>query len=133
MSFLTTCLAAFATFCVLDFTWLGLVAKRFYDAQLGHLLRADVRWGPALLFYGIYVLAIVVLCVQPAVERHSVSRAAALGALFGLAAYAAFDLTSLALFKDFPTRVAVVDLCWGTILTSVVSVAAYHVRLWGRA
>ena len=117
--------ASLLVFFALDLTWLGLVAKGFYQAQLGHLTRPDVQWPAAVLFYLIYVVAIVVLCVAPAVEKQSLARAAALGAVFGLAAYAAFDLTSLALLKDFPTKVVYVDLAWGTLLTAAVSVAGY--------
>ena len=116
-------------FFALDLTWLGVVAKGFYNAQMGHLLRPDVQWGAALLFYLIYVAAIVVLCVVPAVEKQSMGRALALGAVFGLAAYAAFDLTSLALLKDFPTKVVYVDLAWGMVLTASDSAAAYWAAL----
>jgi uncharacterized membrane protein len=117
--------ASLLVFFALDLTWLGVVAKGFYNAQLGHLMRPDVQWPAALLFYLIYVVAIVVLCVAPAVEKLSLARAATLGAVFGLAAYAAFDLTSLALLKDFPSKVVWVDLAWGTILTASVSSAGY--------
>lgn len=117
--------ASLLVFFALDLTWLGVVAKDFYRAQLGHLMRADVQWPAALLFYLIYVAAIVILCIAPAVEKQSLGRAAALGAVFGLAAYAAFDLTSLALLKDFPAKVVLVDLAWGTILTASVSAAGY--------
>ncbi|MBK6309001.1 MAG: DUF2177 family protein [Gemmatimonadetes bacterium] len=104
------------------------MAKGFSNAQMGHLLRPDVQWGAALLFYLIYVAAIVVLCVVPR-WRSSVGRALALGAVFGLAAYAAFDLTSLALLKDFPTKVVYVDLAWGMVLTASVSAAGYWAAL----
>ena len=117
--------ASLLVFFALDLTWLGVVAKGFYNAQLGHLTRPDVQWPAALLFYLIYVVAIVVLCVAPAVEKQSLGRALALGAVFGLAAYAAFDLTSLALLKDFPSKVVWVDLAWGTVLTASVSAAGY--------
>jgi uncharacterized membrane protein len=127
-TFLKTYAIAIVAFCVLDFAWIGFVAKDFYHGRMGHLLRADVQWGAAIAFYLIYVAAVVVLCVQPAVERQSAIRAVGLGALFGLAAYAAFDLTSLALLKDFPTKVAFVDLAWGTCLTGAVSYAAYQAR-----
>ncbi len=127
--FLKTYAAAIVAFCILDFTWIGFVAKGFYNQQMGHLLRPDVQWGAAILFYLIYVAAVIVLCVQPAVERQSATRAVALGAMFGLAAYAAFDLTCLALLKDFPTKVALVDLAWGTFLTGSVSFAGYHARI----
>lgn len=116
----------------LDLAWLGVLARGFYTSQLGHLMRPDVRWLPAVLFYLIYVAALVVIVVIPAVEKQSLGRAMLLGAFFGLAAYSAYDLTSLALIKDFPVLVAMVDLAWGTILSAAVSTAAYTVALrWG--
>lgn len=121
--------ACIVVFFALDLTWLGVVAKGFYNAQMGHLLRPDVQWGAALLFYLIYVAAIVILCVAPAVEKQSLARAMALGAVFGLAAYAAFDLTSLALLKDFPAKVVYVDLAWGTVLSASVAGAGYFAAL----
>jgi len=124
MPYLTIYLASLAAFFALDLLWLGVVAKGFYQAQLGHLMRPDVQWPAALLFY---VGAIVILCVLPAAEKQSLGRALALGAVFGLAAYAAFDLTSLALLKDFPMKAVVVDLTWGTVLTACVSAAGYWV------
>jgi uncharacterized membrane protein len=130
ISFLKLYAATAAVFFALDLTWLGVVAKRFYAAQMGHLTRTDVQWGPAVLFYLVYVAAIIVLCVKPGLERDSVGRAIALGAVFGLAAYAAFDLTGLALLKDFPLRGALVDLAWGTIVTATVSGAAVVIGRW---
>jgi len=109
----------------LDILWLGVLARSFYQNQLGYLMRPDVRWLPAVLFYLIYVAALIVIVVLPAVEKQSFSRAILLGAFFGLAAYAAYDLTSLALIKDYPMIAAVVDLAWGTVLSAVVSAAVY--------
>jgi uncharacterized membrane protein len=128
--FLKLYAATAAVFFALDLIWLSVVAKGFYKAQMGHLMRADVQWVPAVLFYVIYVAAIIVLCVKPGLERASMGRAVAMGAIFGLAAYAAFDLTSLALLKDFPKTVALVDLAWGTLVTASVSGASYAI---GRA
>lgn len=124
--------ACTAVFFALDIVWLGVVAKGFYQRQMGHLLADQTKWGAALLFYLIYVAAIVVLCVLPAVEKQSVARALVLGGVFGLAAYAAFDLTSLALLKGFPGGVVPVDLAWGVILTASVSAAGYYAALWLR-
>jgi len=127
MQFAKLYLSALVAFCALDFTWLGVVAKSLYREQMGHLMRSDVQWGAAVAFYLIYVGAVVVLCVLPAIERQSLHRAIGLGALFGLAAYAAFDLTSLALLKDYPLKIALIDLAWGTVLTGSVSAAAFLV------
>jgi len=118
------CLAA-------DLIWLGVVARGFYQRQFGHLMRADVQWVPAVLFYLVYVAALVVFVAAPAVERQSVSRAIASGAFFGLAAYAAFDLTGLALLERFPVTGALVDLVWGAGLSALVStVIVLSARAW---
>ncbi len=109
----------------LDILWLGVVAKGFYKSQLGHLMRPDVQWLPAALFYLIYVAALIALVVVPALERQSLARAIGHGALLGLAAYAAYDLTSLALIRDYPVTAALVDLAWGTALTATVCGVAY--------
>ena len=122
--------ACTATFFALDIIWLGFVAKGFYQRQMGHLLADQTKWGAAVAFYLIYVAAIVVLCVLPAVEKQSVARALALGAVFGLAAYAAFDLTSLALLKGFPGGVVPVDLAWGVVLTASVSAVGFYAANW---
>lgn len=121
--FLRMYLTGLVTCLGLDLLWLGVVAKGLYRSQLGHLTRPDVQWLPAVLFYLIYVAALVVFVAQPALERGSVARALGYGAFFGLAAYAAFDLTGLALLKDFPLRMALVDLAWGMVLSASVSAA----------
>jgi uncharacterized membrane protein len=130
VTFLKSFGATGATMFVLDIAWLGIVAKDFYARHMGSLLRPDVKWGPALIFYVLYVLATVIFVVLPAAERHSFARAAGLGAFFGLAAYATYDLTSLALIRDFPLVVVIVDLAWGAALTAVASSAGYLAATW---
>lgn len=123
--FLRAYAVALAACLALDLAWLGVVARGFYHKKLGSLIRPEVRWLPAVLFYLIYVAALVVLVVVPAVERHSLNRAMLLGGLLGLAAYSAYDLTSLAMIRDYPTGVALVDLAWGTFLTATVSAVSF--------
>lgn len=114
-----------ATMFALDILWLGVVAKGLYAREMGDLLRPDVKWVPALLFYFLYFAAVVVFVVLPAVENKSLARAIGFGAFFGLAAYATYDLTSLALIRDFPLTIVLVDLAWGMALTAAASAAGY--------
>lgn len=116
-----------ATFFALDMVWLGLVASDFYARHLGHLLSPDVLWVPAIVFYLLFVAGVVKFVTLPAAG--SIRRAALNGAFFGLVTYATFDLTCLALFRDFPLIVVVVDLAWGAFLSaSVASVGALASR-----
>jgi uncharacterized membrane protein len=123
--FAQTYLVSLATFLALDFAWLGWIARGFYRRQLGHLLSPDVRWVPAIIFYLLFVAAVVVFAVAPAVERGSMGRALLLGGFFGIVTYATYDLTNLATLKGFPTLVVAVDMTWGCVLTSVVAAVGY--------
>jgi len=125
MLFIQTYVVSLVTFLILDFAWLGLIARGFYRQQLGHLLSPDVRWSAAVVFYLIFVAGVVVFAVLPAVERGSLVRALLLGGFFGLVAYAAYDLTNLATLRGFPMLVAVVDMAWGTVLTAAVAAVGY--------
>ena len=118
---------AVVTFLVIDLVWLGVVARSFYQEQMGHLMRPNVNWAAAFAFYLIFVLGIVVLSVMPAVDRESLTHAIILGGLLGLVTYAAYDLTNLATLDGFPLKVALVDLVWGTVLCATVSALTYLV------
>jgi uncharacterized membrane protein len=124
-AFLKLYAVATVTFFVIDLVWLGVVARGFYQNQMGHLMRDNVNWAAALAFYLIFLVGLVVLVVQPAVEQQSLQRAIVLGALFGLVTYAAYDLTNLATLEGFPLRVAVVDMIWGTVLCGTIGAVTY--------
>jgi uncharacterized membrane protein len=116
---------ALPVFFAIDMAWLGLVAKNFYSKQIGFLMKTDVNWTAAILFYLLFIAGLVVFVITPAVEKGSWVHALLFGALFGLITYATYDLTNLATLKDWPLLVAVVDLCWGTALASSVSMITY--------
>lgn len=119
-----------AVFFAIDLVWLGVVAPGFYQKHLGHLLRPDVVWGAAILFYLLYLAGVLVFAVLPGLEAGSLPRTVALGAFFGLVAYATFDLTCMALMRDFPPVVVAVDLAWGTVLTGTVAAAGFGLGRW---
>lgn len=109
---------------VVDGLWLGLVAKGFYRRELGPLLLDNFRLGPAALFYLLYAGGLVVLAIEPGLGRGSILRAAVLGGIVGLVAYAAYDLTNYATLRGFTPRLVVVDLVWGTAMSAGVAGAA---------
>ncbi|MFM8558806.1 MAG: DUF2177 family protein [bacterium] len=107
----------------LDLVWLGLLAPPLYQSQVGQLLRAQPDLVAATLFYALYLVGVNEFVVH-AERGASVRRVALRGALFGLVAYATFDLTALALIRGWTVLVTVVDLAWGATLTAVVAPAA---------
>ena len=132
MKFLVQFLTAGVLMAVIDSVWLGVVANKFYKGQIGSLLLDKPNVPAAIAFYFIYVFGIVTFVLRPALEANSVSIAALYGALFGFVAYATYDLTNLSTLKGFTTKLAVIDLVWGTVLTAVVATSAFwFIKLWG--
>ncbi|WP_298038116.1 DUF2177 family protein [uncultured Desulfuromonas sp.] len=117
-------------FFAIDLLWLGVVAKNLYQKNLSHLLAPAVNWPAALAFYFIYIAGIILFAVRPALADPSVARAALWGALFGFFTYATYDLTNLATLRDWPLRVVLVDIAWGTLLCALVASASYLVGRW---
>lgn len=120
---------AFPVFLAIDLVWLGLVAKGFYARQIGVLLKPDVNWGAAILFYLLFVVGLIFFVITPALEKGSWVHALLFGALFGLVCYATYDLTNLAIAKDWPMLVTVVDLIWGAVLAASVSTITYLIAV----
>lgn len=118
---------ALPVFFVIDMIWLGLIAKNFYRMQIGALMKPDVNWLAAIIFYLIFIAGLVVFVITPAVEKNSWVNAILFGALFGLVCYATYDLTNLAVAKDWPLLVTVVDLFWGAALAASVSAITYFI------
>jgi uncharacterized membrane protein len=122
--------ATLAAFLVIDLTWLGLVARSFYRKHLGYLMTSSPNWYAAFLFYLLFVGGILVFVVLPGLKEGSLKITLLRAALFGLVAYATYDLTNLAVVKDWPVIVTVVDLVWGTAMSAVVGWAGFMVGRW---
>jgi len=130
--FIRLFLIALPAFFIIDMVWLVLVARKFYAGQIGFLMRPDIGWTAAIIFYLLFIAALVTFVIAPAVEKHSWSHALIYGAFFGLVTYATYDLTNLATLKDWPVLVTVVDLIWGSALGASVSVVTYFIstKIW---
>lgn len=105
----------------IDSFWLGLVAPKFYRAQIGHLMAETANLPVAGVFYLLFVAALMIFVVEPALSGGEMRNVILRGALFGLVTYATYDLTNYATLRDWPVIVTVVDMVWGTVLTATTS------------
>lgn len=122
-----TYLVTLVTFFVIDIIWLGVVAKKLYRAQLGHLLSDSPNWAAAIVFYLIFIGGLVYFVINPALSHNSWREALLVGMLFGFITYATYDLTNLATLKQWPLRITIIDLLWGTGLGGSVSLISYTI------
>ncbi len=121
-------IATVVAFLILDGIWLLVIARSFYRRHLGFLMAEQPNWAAAGIFYLLYAIGLTIFVVIPAVDAGSVLEGLWRGALFGLVAYATYDLTNQATLRSWPAIITVVDLTWGTVLSaSVAAIATYAV------
>ena len=117
-----------AVFFVIDLTWLGLIAKNLYSQQLGFIMKENVNWIAAISFYLIFIIGIVYFVVNPAIINDNWKYALFAGMLFGFISYATYDLTNLATLKDWPLKITIIDLIWGTSLGGLTSIISFLIN-----
>ena len=115
------------TMLVIDLVWLLGIAKSLYRDEMGDLMATEPKLIAGLAFYLLYALGAIIFVVIPALSKQSLIYALQYGALFGLFCYMTYDLTNLAVIRDFPTRLAFIDIAWGSFVTAIVSGIAYWV------
>jgi uncharacterized membrane protein len=120
-------LIAVIVFFAIDMLWLGIIAKNFYQNQIGSLMKKDINWTAAIIFYLLFVGWVVFFGINPAIQENSWTQALFLGALFGFITYMTYDLTNLATLKNWPLKLAIVDILWGTVLAMLVSIVTYSI------
>ena len=114
-------LATLVAFFAIDMLWLSLMGRRFYGRYLDLIISPKPIWSVAILFYLLFVCGVLVFVVLPGLQSGSSKRVILLGILYGLITYGTYGLTNLAIIKDWPWIVTVVDICWGIILAALVS------------
>jgi uncharacterized membrane protein len=114
-------LISMVVFLGIDLLWLGIIARKLYVHYMGHLLRTPPNWPVAFLFYGLFVVGLMVFAIQPALDQKNIAQAFKLGALYGFFTYMTYDLTNWAVLNDWPAGIVWIDILWGTILSALVS------------
>jgi uncharacterized membrane protein len=112
-------LIALVIFVGMDMTWLGIMASRLYRPTLGDIAISSVNLAPAVVFYVLYPIGLVLFAIHPALRTSSAMAALIYGALFGFFTYATYDLTNQATLRNWSLSLSLVDIAWGTFLGAV--------------
>lgn len=115
----------FLTFFVIDLIWLVVVARKLYQKELGFIMSPKPNWTAAIIFYLLFIVGLLFFVIYPAIGKESVSYALLAGMFFGLITYGTYDLTNLATLKDWPIKITIIDLIWGTSLGGLVSTVSF--------
>jgi len=121
MRMIVAYIATAVVFAAMDFVWLSLAANRLYKPEIGEIMAGKVQMAPAVVFYLLYVFGLIFFAVAPALRQGGVQTALLHGALFGLVAYATYDLTNMATLKVWSMKVTLADLAWGAFASAIAA------------
>ena len=124
LKYLPAYIATIVFMFIVDLIWLSQIAQPLYQAGIGHLMATTPKLGYAALFYLVFVLGLMWFAVRPNAQIKSVKSTFVAGALFGFFVYASYDLTNLALLKDWPLKLSIIDMTWGTLLSGTCALVA---------
>jgi uncharacterized membrane protein len=119
--------AIFLVMLAIDLLWLGVIAKPLYQQGIGHLMAAKPNLVAAGLFYVIFPAGLVLFAVMPNAEVNEWNSVLTSAALFGFFAYATYDLTNLAIMKNWPISLSFIDVAWGTFASTLSAAAGKFV------
>ena len=128
MLYIKLFLSSFITFLILDFIWLGFIAKDFYARQLALYLTDNVIWSSALIFYVIFNIGLLIFVIIPSIEKNSYLTLVLYAILYGLVTFATYDLTNLATVKEWPLIVSLIDMAWGMFVAFSSASVAFFVN-----
>ena len=113
----------------LDYVWLGTFASNLYKKELGSFLRMSgpalqpIIWAAVMVYVAIPV---GIMCfVLPRISADNLVLSSLLwGALYGVVVYTVYDMTNYSLVRDWPLRVALIDIGWGGLLNALATLSA---------
>lgn len=123
-------LATLIVFLAIDFVWLSSAANVLYKPILKDILLPEFKIAPALVFYALFPLALVIFGVAAGVRTGNWTDALLYGALFGFFAYATYDLTNQATLRNWETKLTVIDMIWGSFVSGTAATAGYFISGW---
>jgi uncharacterized membrane protein len=128
MKMITAYVATGISFALIDSVWLRNMYARLYKPEIGSLmLDSGFRLWPAVIFYLLYILGMMIFAVAPALASGRWQTALYWGAMFGFFCYMTYDLTNHATLKTWSVKVTVLDIIWGTVLTGSAATAGWWV------
>lgn len=104
-------------FLALDAVMLKTVLRPVFERQIGNWLLDDIRFGPAIGFYLLYVAGILWFVSLPALRASDPMQALVGGVFLGALAYGTYEFTNYATLRDWSWNMVAIDLTWGAILT----------------
>jgi uncharacterized membrane protein len=125
MNKLLSFIIVFLLYIIFDGTMIALFMGKYFGRVVEKIQRGrkmSSRILPAVLCFLILAFGIVYFVLDRIRDDHIVEDSFRYGGVFGAVVYGVFDLTNYSIFSDYTAGTVLIDMAWGTILASVVSI-----------
>ena len=119
--------ATLVVFIGLDAVYLSTIGGKLFRQTLGDVMTPSFAITPAILFYLIAPVGLVIFVMLPAFATGRWTTALVYGALFGFFTYFTYDMTNWATIRNWTPTISLVDVAWGTLLNAATATAAFFI------
>lgn len=100
---------------VFDFLWIGLFMGNQYKKQTRRIQGSEmeVNYKFALMAYILMVVGLILFVLPNIREGREFKDSLIYGFTFGVVVYGVYDFTAGAVFKNWNTKLAMIDILWG--------------------
>ncbi len=127
MAYISSYITALLVFFFVDMVWLSTMVPRLYKPTIGDMMASSVHIAPAVAFYLLYPVGLVIFAINPALKNGSISTALIIGATFGLFTYGTYNLTNQATLRNWSTGLTLADMGWGCVLGAITAASAFWI------
>lgn len=123
-------------FLALDAVWIGLIMKDHFSTLVLNIQKSDLEFSilPALLCYFVLIGGLYNFVIRSMKNEFDILHIISLSIPFGLCVYGTYDFTNASIFKNWDMKTALIDIVWGTFLSTVsaISIGFYREKFESR-
>lgn len=105
---------------ILDFLWLGIIAKKFYFKEFGEMAKNPFNIYSAIIVYLFLALGIFIFVLNNNFVKTPLS-ALLIGIIFGIIVYGIYDLTNYTTLQNYSLKLTIIDIMWGGVIAGIAS------------
>jgi uncharacterized membrane protein len=119
----------FVIYIIFDITMITLYVGKQFSKIVSNIQggrKMIIRLVPAILCFLLISFGIVYFVLDKIREDHIIEDSFKYGGVFGAIVYGVFDLTNYSMFTDYSLKIVMIDVIWGTLLGSIVSILSKY-------
>ncbi|MGE0010534.1 MAG: DUF2177 family protein [Candidatus Babeliales bacterium] len=124
--FLKLFIISYPIFILMDLFWVAYLMSETYHNYIGymfHIINGEMQLNKIAAFSAwLLIVAGAIALVLPQTMGRGIAVSLAWGAFYGLVIYGFSNLNNLAIFKNWPLTITLIDIAWGMLLNAIFMV-----------